>query len=135
MRLIAALKARSAGERILLVEALLLVTAAAAAIRARSFLAVVRFGAVPLGAARPIEPRAVTAAVLAVARRMPFRAKCFEQGLAVQRMLRRRGLDARLHYGIALAGGITAHVWVSLKGDIVHGGETASLYREVGQWP
>ncbi len=135
MRLIAALMARSPAERRLIAEALLLVATAAGAIRARSFLSVVGFGAVPLGALRPIASGAISAAVIAAARRMPFRAKCFEQGLAVQRMLRRRGYDAQLHYGIALAGGITAHVWISLDGTIIHGGETAPLYREVGQWP
>ena len=137
MRLIRALLRRSAKERRLLGEAMLLLGRAALAIRGRPFPKVVGFGAIPLAArsAPDVPPLLVTRAVRAVARRMPFRALCFEQGLAVQRMLRRRGHDARLHYGIALGGGISAHVWVTLDGVIVHGGETAAAFREVGQWP
>jgi len=137
MRLINALRRRSAMERRLLWEAMLVLARAALAIRGRPFPQVVGFGAIPLAArpARDIPPVLVTRSVRAVARRMPFRALCFEQGLAVQRMLRRRGHDARLHYGIALGDGISAHVWVTLDDNIIHGGETAGAFREVGQWP
>lgn len=135
MGLIRALAWRSPAERRLLAEALLLLPAAATAIRLRSFPKVVGFGAVALGKATPVSVRALTSAVLAAARRMPFRALCFEQGLTVQRMLRRRGLDARLHYGIAPGEELKAHVWVSVDGEIVHGGESAAEFVEVGAWP
>ena len=53
-------------------------------------------------------------AVLAYGRRLPWRAKCFEQGLAAAWMLRRRGLAYALHYGAASRDGrIDAHVWVT----------------------
>ena len=47
-------------------------------------------------------------------RRVPWRAVCFQQGLAAQLMLRRRGLSASLYYGARRddAGALVAHVWV-----------------------
>ncbi|GAA4017719.1 hypothetical protein GCM10022280_16270 [Sphingomonas swuensis] len=135
MGVIAALRRRSSAERRLLAEAALLLPFAAAAIRMRPFAQTVAFGAVPLGAHRADEVRDITRAVAAAARHMPFRSMCFEQGLAVQRMLRRRGQDARLHYGIAPGAKLEAHVWISLGDQIIHGGETAPRFREVGQWP
>lgn len=66
---------------------------------------------------------------------MPFRALCFEQGLTLQRMLRSRGRDACLHYGISPGEPLEAHVWVSLDGVIVCGGEEAKRFAEVGRWP
>lgn len=53
-------------------------------------------------------------ATLAWARRVPWRALCFEQGLAAHMLLRRRGLASSLHYGAAtVAGKLEAHVWVT----------------------
>ena len=51
---------------------------------------------------------------------------CFQQGLAAQLMLRRRGIPSVLYYGAAQDGsGLHAHVWVR-DGDIdVIGGEIA----------
>lgn len=52
--------------------------------------------------------------VKAWGRRLPWRAKCFEQGLAAAWMLRRRGLAYALHYGAAPKNGrLEAHVWVT----------------------
>lgn len=52
--------------------------------------------------------------VKAWGRRLPWRAKCFEQGLAAAWMLRRRGLAYALHYGAALKNGhLEAHVWLT----------------------
>lgn len=53
-------------------------------------------------------------AVAAWGRRVPWRAVCFQQGLAAQLMLRRRGLAARLHYGARCdeTNTLVAHVWV-----------------------
>ncbi|WP_404367048.1 lasso peptide biosynthesis B2 protein [Sphingomonas sp. MMS24-J45] len=52
-------------------------------------------------------------AIAAAARRSPLRAKCFEQGLAAQVMLRGRGVDSTLFYGLARGDlALEAHVWV-----------------------
>ncbi len=69
-------------------------------------------------------------AVTAAARRMPFGAVCFHQGIAAQRMLCRRGVTARLCYGVAKAegGGLEAHVWVTAGPEMVVGGAQSERY-------
>lgn len=53
-------------------------------------------------------------AVLAWGRRLPWRAKCFEQGLATAWMLRRRKLSYSVHYGASNGDTeLVAHVWVT----------------------
>lgn len=125
----------SPAERRLLAEATLLLPLAAATIRLRSFPKTVAFGAVGLGRHSDAPLDAVLWAVQAAARRMPFRALCFEQGLTVQRMLRRRGHAAVLHYGIAPGTILEAHVWITHDGEIVQGGDQAPNFQEVGRWP
>ena len=52
--------------------------------------------------------------ILAWARRLPWRALCFEQGVAAHLLLRRRRLASTLHYGAATTDGkLQAHVWVT----------------------
>lgn len=133
--MITALRRRTPVQRRLLAEAVLLLPRAAWAIRRAEFPDTVAFGAVPLGQVATAPLRDILWAVNAAARRMPFRAACFERGLTVQRMLRHRGENARLHYGIAPGNNLEAHVWVSLAGEIVQGGQQAPAYREVGRWP
>jgi hypothetical protein len=87
--------------------------------------------------ARLTEVRAVRWAVIAAARRVPWHAMCFQQSLAAQIMLRRRGIPSVLHYGAAPDGrnGLAAHVWVR-AGDInVIGGEIASRFALLATFP
>lgn len=64
------------------------------------------------------------------ARLLPWRAKCFEQGLAAQWMLRRRGIASRFHYGVARdADEMSAHVWVSIGDAILIGESDAGRHR------
>lgn len=71
-------------------------------------------------------------AVLAWARRLPWRAQCFEQGLAAVALLRRRGLAASLHYGAAtIDGELKAHVWVTSGRTEVIGYENKEDYGEL----
>ena len=69
-------------------------------------------------------------AVDAAARRVPWRAVCFQQGVTFHLMLRRRGIGSTIHYGICRDGdeGIKAHVWLSVADEIVIGGEAARDY-------
>lgn len=57
----------------------------------------------------------------------PWRTVCFQKGLAVHRMLRRRGVQSALHYGVRRAadGNVEAHVWVTVLGQAVIGGDEA----------
>lgn len=72
----------------------------------------------------------------ACARRLPWKAVCFQQGLALQMMLCRRHLGSTLHYGVAQNQiGLKAHVWVSVMGDVAIGGETAHEFAEVARFP
>jgi hypothetical protein len=82
-------------------------------------------------------PRRVRWAVDAWARRVPWRAVCFQRGLAAHRMLRRRGYGSILHYGVAQRDvkGLSAHVWVSLDGRPVIGGEEAPEFTCLATFP
>jgi hypothetical protein len=68
-------------------------------------------------------------AVLAWAKRLPWRTLCFEQGLAAFALLRRRRLAATLHYGAAtIDGELKAHVWVTSGETELVGGEAKDNY-------
>ena len=101
----------------------------ASVVRLLPFRRAIRFGSVPQAADKPRDSAGVIAdhvwAVRAAARSLPIRAKCLQQGLALQRLLRRAGVDAILHYGIAHdpVGELTAHVWIAVGGEIILGGE------------
>jgi hypothetical protein len=75
-------------------------------------------------------------AIEACARRVPWRAVCFQQGLAVHLMLRRRGIGSLLHYGVRQgADGLKAHVWVTLGGADVIGGPEAQGFACLATYP
>ena len=76
-------------------------------------------------------------AVEAVSRRLPWRTVCFQKGLALHWMLRRRGLASILHLGVAQEAtkGLSAHVWVSLENEILMGGETTADYACLTRYP
>jgi hypothetical protein len=69
--------------------------------------------------------------------RVPWRAVCFQRGLALHRMLRRRGIASILHYGVrhSAEAGVSAHVWVSVAGRIVIGGEEAPRFQCLATFP
>ena len=79
----------------------------------------------------------VSWAVAGCARRVPWRAKCFEQGLAAQWMLGRRRVPSVLHYGIAKRGdeGLVAHVWLRSGGLDVVGCEDKDDFTELARFP
>lgn len=123
----------------LLAEAVLAVAAASASVRLRAFKRAIRMGSLPL-TERPTAggiTEDVRWAVEAAARNVPWRAMCIQQGLALQWMLRRRGVDARLHYGIAKdeGGELEAHVWVAAGGSVVIGGAEAPRFKCVATFP
>lgn len=117
---------------LLLAEAGAAILAATLAIRLRPF----RVIAEGLDEPRKGRPEAdaetaywIRRAVLAWGRRLPWRAKCFEQGLAAAWMLRRRGLAYSVHYGASNGDiGLTAHVWVTSGATEVVGCENRDLY-------
>jgi hypothetical protein len=76
-------------------------------------------------------------AVLTWADRVPWRAVCFQRGLALHVMLRRRGIPSTLNYGVAHGGakGLRAHVWLSTNGRMVLGGEDAPAFTCLAVFP
>jgi hypothetical protein len=110
-------------------------TLAAAVIRFRPFERTLAFGASRLRTGGSLSPQELAGVVKRAASFAPLRAVCFQQGLAYQRMARRRGIDARLHYGIGFseAGSeraLSAHVWITVSEVGVLGQEQAPFYRE-----
>lgn len=111
---------------------------ASAAVALLPFRWAIRFGAVRLGGRHNHEVEDCVWAIEAAARRLPLRTVCIEKGIALQRMLRRSGRDARLHYGArreAANGVLEAHVWVTLAGIPVIGGDEADNFAELACFP
>jgi hypothetical protein len=144
VRLIATLKGpvrrlleRTGRENLLLAEAVVQLLRAWSAVRFLPFRWAVTSGSAPIGKKPSADADQLAWAVSAAGAHVPWRAVCFEQGLALQRMLRRRGLDARLHYGIGHSdtGELEALVWVSAKVRIVIGGEQAPDFKCVATYP
>jgi hypothetical protein len=83
------------------------------------------------------ELRRVAWAVTLAARHVPWRAVCFHEGIAAQRLLARRGLASELIYGVKRAegGALSAHVWVRAHGIDVVGGPEAEGYTVLTGFP
>jgi hypothetical protein len=130
-------------DRLLLVEATLWLAVAGLAIAVLPFRQVGRMAARPTRRSEP-PPQArvrdvkrIRWSIIVAARRVPWRARCFQQGLAAQFMLRRRGVPSVLYYGAAPNDrhGLSAHVWVR-DGDVdVIGSEIASRYAQLAAFP
>lgn len=127
LRRLAALGPR---RRRLLAEAVVRLAQARLALRLRPFDKAIRAGLVPPASVAGDRIADCAWAVTAAAARVPWRAMCIEQGIALQRMLRRRGVDASLHYGLAIDPdrAMKAHVWVSVSGTVVIGGDPIGDY-------
>ena len=78
--------------------------------------------------------------VARVARRMPFRAKCLQQVLAVRRMLTRRGVPSTVYLALAndpsrraaTSRADPAHAWIKAGSRIVNGDTGLDGYTVVG---
>ena len=111
---------------------------ASAAVQLLPFKRLVEGARAPRGSdGEAVDLSRLRGAVDATARRVPWRAVCFQRALALRAMLRRRGVASVLHYGIARADGeaLKAHVWLSVAGDVVIGGEVSAQYARVGDFP
>lgn len=137
LRSLRCLNRLSAAQWWLLVRAVGALAAASAAVAMLPFKQAVGFGSVRLRSSRGGPAvRDCIWAVEAAARRVPWRALCFEQGLAVQRLLRKSGVDAVLHYGArqSPSNKLEAHVWVSVAGDVIIGGDEAAGFNEIASF-
>ena len=129
-------------DRLLLAEAAATLAVASLAIRLLPFRRVVSAvaragdGAVPERGS-PAEIRRVRWAIEACARRLPWRIVCFQKGLALYKLLQRRGIASSLHYGVAQnpERGLAAHVWVTHEGEPIIGGEQAAAFTCLATFP
>lgn len=122
----------------LLAEALATLALASLAIRFVPFRTLTaRVSRPPRRARRAAELRRLRWAVEAAARRVPWKAVCFQRALCLQAMLRRRGVPSVMHYGIAKEPGnaLKAHVWLSVDGETVIGGADAHRFACVATFP
>ncbi|MFL6721467.1 MAG: lasso peptide biosynthesis B2 protein [Sphingomonas sp.] len=130
---------RLSGERRrLLIRAAAVLTGASAAVALLPFRRAIRFGSVPVAARNGVSAADCVWAVAAAARRLPLRTVCIEQGLAVQRMARAAGLAAILHYGVRHddeTNKLEAHVWVTVEGQPIIGGDDAAHFALVASYP
>ena len=121
--------------RRVLVRAAMILAAASAGVALLPFRRAITFGSAdPYRSRGPLTPDECVWAVETAARYLPLRTKCIEKGLAVQRLLRQSGAAALLHYGARhnpQTGKLEAHVWVSLNGAILIGGEEAPRFAQV----
>ena len=124
----------------LVAEAWLLLAAASLACRFIGFLHLARCaqsrseGHAEAGAA---EADALARAIVAAARRSPWRTACIEQGLAAWWMLLRRRKRAAMYYGARLdpGGELAAHVWVLSGAVDVIGCEELETYGVLARFP
>ena len=137
------LKELSWQDRLLLAETAATLAAASFAIRALPFRKIV--GAL---VRRPIELEAEHSASLgqigrtawaieACARLVPWRTVCFQKGLTMQWMLRRRRIPTLLHYGVAQdeQRGLSAHVWITYRGEGIMGADEAPRHTCLATFP
>jgi hypothetical protein len=125
------------------VEAFIALAVASVAVEVMPFRWIARFaawlGAEPARdvAAHDTQVQTCSWAVEQWARRVPWKTVCFQKGLALQIMLRRRGVASKLHYGLCQdpVAGLRAHVWVSLAGEVVMGGDSAREFRCLATFP
>jgi hypothetical protein len=140
-RELARIYATSWRQRYLLVEAASFLVLAAAAIALLPFSRLARLAGkapkVPCRTPDAGEIQELRWAIEVMARRVPFRSKCFERGLTALWMLRRRGYDATLFYGAARGGNgsLSAHVWVRAGGLDVIGCENAAEFATIACFP
>jgi hypothetical protein len=124
---------------LLLAEALAALALASLAIALLPFRRVAAAASAPARRTAPRDPelvRRVRWAVQAWGRRVPWRAVCFQRGLALHWMLRRRGVRSVLLYGARREGdGLAAHVWVDVDGATVIGGEDAANFACLARFP
>ncbi|MDF8332458.1 lasso peptide biosynthesis B2 protein [Novosphingobium cyanobacteriorum] len=131
-------------ERLMLAEALLLLLVAALTLR---FVPFRRVGSLISGSVNVLPDAQrrtdiawlVAWAVDRAAKRSPLRSMCFERGLAAQWMLRRRGVDGTLFFGVAPRPmgqkALDAHVWVRAEGLDVTGTPAPGQYAVLATFP
>jgi len=75
-------------------------------------------------------------AVLASSHAVPGGRNCLVRAMALERMLRKRGLDAELHLGArGPADAFAAHAWIQRDGGVLIGGDDQDTYELLTKLP
>ena len=125
----------------MLIEAVLALCASSAAVKLLPFRWAIRLSSTPESSRWKSDPAEILSdvrwAIDAATRHLPWTPVCIQRGLAAQWMLRRRGIDARLHYGLTndVQEDLRAHVWVDACGQTFVGAEEAADYVRVATFP
>jgi hypothetical protein len=126
--------------RVLLLESAIALCASSLAVKVLPFRWAIRVSA-RSGSSTAFVPQEtvpdVRWAIDTATRHLPWTPVCIQRGLAAQWMLRRRGIDARLHYGLTTDDqeALRAHVWVDACGQTLVGAEEAGDYVRVATFP
>ncbi len=142
-QLIKKFQRQPATRRVLLIEAALYLVLARLALRELSFHRIAGFLNRPLqcpevtGIARKQIRNEVTWAIKQMTMRLPGETVCFPRAIAVQAMLRRRGVSVTLYYGAATLPerGLAAHVWVQDDTEGVVDYDAARRYLVLARYP
>jgi hypothetical protein len=145
MTLLARINQRRPGDLLLASEAFLLLAVfrvylAFLPVR-RILRAITRGHSEPLPLTTPDEAALTTAlrvrwAVEAATRNSAARFVCFPQTLAGYTMLRMRGVESTMVYGVARSpeGDLIAHTWLTVGDRIVLGGEGSGAFTPIDHW-
>jgi hypothetical protein len=122
----------------LLLRATWMLGVASAAVALMPFRYAIKLGSVPIRRRQSVTLADIVWAVEAAGKRLPWRTLCIEKGLVAQRLLRQTGVDAILHYGARHhpdTRKLEAHVWVTVDGRALIGGEQAAAFASVASYP
>lgn len=62
---------------------------------------------------------------------VPFKSVCYDKSLALKKILNKKGIDCKLHYGASIKGELKGHTWLTIKGDPILGGGVLEEYQLV----
>jgi hypothetical protein len=126
------------GVRLRAVIALVLASAAVSLLPFRFLAKSAAFGGAKAGRNNSDRAAAtrIALAVESASRQLPWRTMCIQKSMALQWMLRLGGFPSLLHFGIGPDNdGLSAHLWVSLDGDILIGEEAVARHAQVATFP
>lgn len=123
----------SCNERVLLLRALFVVTAARIALWTCPLPAARRIAAITARARTTHEVEQLAWAVTVAGHYIP-RATCLTQALAIQALLMNAGHSSRLEIGVVKHSRFEAHAWVVCGGKVVLGAAEAGRYRPIFAW-
>ena len=122
----------------LLAQAFVVLAAARVALRVVPVSAILRWQGQPVREIagedeKARQRRLVAWAVDVMARRSAIDFVCFPRCLAGSYLLRARGVQSRLHYGVTREEGrLATHTWLESGGEVLVGGEVKDAYSTLG---